>query len=196
MENSEKNLSAQESLEIIQQMIMKTKSSLSDNSRYFLLWGWLSIFASIGDYLIIKFCFTNYHFLIWFMLPLIGIPISIYYSKKYNERVNSHLSDFISILWTGFGITSLIIFGLIFINYNFPILQIFLLFIGFCIFVTGRVIKFTPLTVGAIFCWICAIVCSFTYNMPEQLLIYAASIIVGYLIPGYILKNKYKKNNV
>jgi hypothetical protein len=195
METNEKKLTVEESIEIIQQMISNTKTSLSDNSIYFLMWGWLSIVASLGNIILLKTSVGNYSYYIWFLLPLVGIPLSIYYKKRNPDKTETYLGFFIQMLWTGAGITSMVMFVLMFFVY-FPILLMFLLLIGTIVFVSGTVMKFKPLIAGAIFFWIGAICCAFFKNSSEQLLIYAISIFLGYIIPGYMLKFQYKKRHV
>ncbi|MEI9958066.1 MAG: hypothetical protein WDM90_17580 [Ferruginibacter sp.] len=47
----EENFSPQESLQLIQSMIAKTKRDMSDNSIHFLLWGWVTFVACIGQFI-------------------------------------------------------------------------------------------------------------------------------------------------
>ena len=195
METNEKKLTAQESIEIIQQMISNTKTSLSDNSYYFLMWGWLSIAASIGNIVLLKTSIGNYSYNIWFLLPLLGIPLSIYHKKRNPDKTETYLGFFIQMLWTGVGITSMVMFALMFFVY-FPILLMFLLLLGTTIFITGAIMKYKPLIIGAILFWIGAICCAFLKNSSEQLIIYAISIFFGYIVPGYMLKSQYKKRHV
>ncbi|MFW6327987.1 MAG: hypothetical protein ACOC2F_06700, partial [Bacteroidota bacterium] len=62
-------------------------------------------------------------------------------------------------------------------------------------FVSGIMLKFTPLITGALFLagfslgsiWI---------HPNEQLLVYAAGIICGFIIPGYILRASKDKHHV
>ncbi len=195
METNEKKLSAEESIQLIQQMIINTKASLSDHSYYFLMWGWLSVIASLGGYFLMKTPIGPYSYFSWFLLPLVGIPLSIYHKNKNPETVESNLGFFIQQIWTGMGITSLIMFGLIFFVY-FPIFLVFLMLLGTVVFITGAVMKFKPLIAGAMFFWLSAIICAFLKDYPNQLLIYAIAIFLGYIVPGYILKSQYKKHNV
>jgi len=195
METNESKLTAEESLQIIQQMIVKTKESLSDSSYYFLLWGWLTIIASLGCYILLKTPVGHYAYFIWFLLPVAGIPFSMNYGYKHHDKAETHLGFFIQQIWTGMGITSIIMFALIFFV-NIPILLIFLLLIGTVVYITGAVMKFKPLIFGAIFFWACAVVCAFLKDSSYQLIIYAIAIFAGYIIPGYILKSKFKKSHV
>ena len=195
METNDKSLTAEESLKLIQQMINKTRSSLSDNSFYFLLWGWLSVIASLGNLIILKLELNPYFQFFWFIIPLVGIPVSIWYGYK-KPFVKTHIGDFISAIWNGIGIACFIVVILIFISNNLPILQLFLLIMGIGEFITGRIIKNTPLLIGAIIFWTGVVACSIFKSYTAQLLIYSISFIAGYIIPGYIIKYKSRKNHV
>ena len=48
----ESNFSPQDSLKLIQDMIDKTRQNMVDNSNQFLLWGWVSFAACIGEFLL------------------------------------------------------------------------------------------------------------------------------------------------
>jgi hypothetical protein len=65
------------------------------------------------------------------------------------------------------------------------------------LFLSGGALKFAPLIVGGIFCWICgaAAFCieKFCGQNIYLLLILAAAVLGGYIIPGYMLKLNNKK---
>ena len=48
----EQNFSAEESLQLIQSMIIKAKQHVSGRAIYFLLWGWAAFAACIGQFLL------------------------------------------------------------------------------------------------------------------------------------------------
>ena len=74
-------------------------------------------------------------------------------------------------------------------NYNF-----ILLFYGVPTFLSGIILKFRPLIIGGIVCWILALLSSFV-NFHYHSLIVALAVISAWIIPGYILKQKFKKEN-
>jgi hypothetical protein len=47
MDNQPETLSPEESLQVIRTMIEKAKTTVADNSFYFLLWGWLVFIAAL-----------------------------------------------------------------------------------------------------------------------------------------------------
>ncbi len=49
METNEKVLKPEESLQIIEKMINRTKENIHENSFYFLLWGWIVLLVNLGQ---------------------------------------------------------------------------------------------------------------------------------------------------
>lgn len=64
---------------------------------------------------------------------------------------------------------------------------------GMPTFLSGVILKFRPLIIGGICCWLLAIVSPFVDN-DFQLLLLATGVCAGWIIPGYILRNRFKKN--
>ncbi len=72
----------------------------------------------------------------------------------------------------------------------YPIL--FLLW-GWALFVSGGMVRFMPLMWGGVFNWAMGIF-AFYQSFEVQLLLIATSMIATYLIPGYMLRLKFKKD--
>src|SRR5690606_16992510 len=186
MESPDKNLSVQESLEIIAAMIRQAKDNIQKNSFYFLLWGWVVVLAHIGVFILLQ---TGYArpYLIW----LITIPaafISMYYGYR-SDKKRGHttiIGQIILWIWVSFGITilSLIYFGA---DINYQLNPLILLISAIPTLVSGVVMRFRPLILGGVLFWIAGIAC-FLAPMEFQNLIAAAAVVTGYLIPGYQLK--------
>jgi hypothetical protein len=64
-----------------------------------------------------------------------------------------------------------------------------LMLVGFPTFMSGIIIKFRPLIIGGICFWIFALLVNFSGPVLGPLGV-PLSMIAGYLIPGYMLKNK------
>ncbi|MFC2151616.1 hypothetical protein ACFLSE_03740 [Bacteroidota bacterium] len=193
MNNEEKVLKPEESLKIINDMISSAKSNFSDDSFYFLFWGWLAAIANIGEFVITHF--TNYPkpHLIWLLVFPGIIFTSIYgYVKSKKEKITSHLDKIHTYVWISFIISYFIIlfFGSK-LNYNIP--QLVFVLIASATFLSGLIIKFKPLIFGGILFWFGAIL---LFIFPDFYipLISAGFIILGFLVPGYMLKSYIKKN--
>jgi hypothetical protein len=61
-------------------------------------------------------------------------------------------------------------------------------------FLSGIILKFKPLVIGGISCWLLAVVSVFI-PMEYQLLCIAAAVIFAWIIPGYLLKANFKREN-
>jgi len=192
----EDNFSPQDSLQLIHSMINKTKANLRSNRIYFLLWGWVSFIAIIGQYVLKVALRYERHYLVW----LVTIPaavITIVYSMRTQKdhAVKTYVGESMSNLWTGIGI-SFFILSLIISSSNgrwnnaWPL---FILFYGLGTFVSGRILQFSPLVIGGIFNWALAIA-SIYVAFDYQLLLAATAILTSYIIPGHLLginKNNY-----
>lgn len=190
----EDNFSPQQSLELIRDMINKTKSNLGENRFYFLLWGWTSFVAIIGQFILKVLMEYEKHYLVW-LLTIPAVIMTVFYSaRKHNTPpVKTYVGESMSYLWTGIGI-SFFILGLIFTNSDagwnnaWPL---YILFYGLGTYVSGRILQFNPLIVGGIFNWVLAIISIFVH-FDYQLLIAAGAIMTSYIIPGHLLRDAKK----
>lgn len=190
METTDLNFSPQQSLQLIESMIAKTKANISDNRFYFLLWGWLTFTAIMFQYVFKVFVAYKHHYILTLVLPLVGMMISILYSRKNKRRiVRTYIGDSMRYLWTGLGISFFII-SLLFSQieggwlFCYPF---YILLYGLGTFVSGKIIQFKPLVVGGIFNWVLAAAAVF-FDFDSQMLFAAAAILTSYIIPGHLLK--------
>ena len=102
----QKNFSPQQSLQLIQTMIAKTRSNMSNNSNQFLLWGWVTFVAFIAQFILKHILQYEKHYLVW-LITFPTIFASIYLSKKQQKLVSTYLGDAMKYLWLGIGIAFL-----------------------------------------------------------------------------------------
>ena len=194
METNEKQLTEQESFEIIQSMITVAKSEAKADSFIFLLWGWLVFIASIAQFILAEMN-SEYNSTPWLLMPVGGVITVIYFiRKRKSEKVKTHVSDFIRYIWTAFGAAMIVI--MFFNSMNFmQVLPVIMCLYGIGLFLTGGAFKFKPLIWGGVFCWLCAIA-GFEVQNLYLLLILALAVLGGYIIPGYMLNRKNKTQHV
>jgi hypothetical protein len=190
-----KEFSPSDSLKLITSMIQQTKESVVDNSFYFLFWGWLSFVACIGEFLLATGFHYKHHYIVWFLMPIGGIITGIYQSRmKKKEQIRTVLSDSIGHLWSGIG---LLFFAIFFINmkigWDFAFVQYILLY-ATGTFITGRMMKFTPLVIGGLSNFVIAFFAT-DYNMVYQSLFAGIALLLSYIIPGHMLQAQFKKRN-
>ena len=192
---SNKELSKDESLQLITDMIGQAKRNVAKGgSFYFLIWGWVVLFANLGHYLIAKFDWYDYPYIVW-VLTIPAAVLSIVHGAKEDKkaRVKSHLDRLYSMIWFAVFVGVMII--LIFmedVNYNLN--AIILTFAGIGTFISGYALRFTPLIMGGVALWVASVV-AFNFNPLDQYLVAAVGILAGYLIPGYLLR-KAESGNV
>lgn len=189
----EDSLSPQQSIDLIQSMIQKTKNAAADSSVFFLLWGWVVFIACLLQYFLKNIIHYERHYYAW-LLILFGVAGSIYFGSKQSktEMVKTYISEGVEQLWMGIGI-SFFLLGFIFAKIGYEhSFSFYILLYGIGCFVTGRLIKFNPLIWGGIGAWLLAILSAYLeYN--ANILLTAASILISYIIPGYLLRIQYKK---
>lgn len=187
---SEKEISQEESLKIISDMIGQAKSNLAKGgSFYFLLWGFVVAIANLSAYYLVVVVNYPKPYIVWLIMIPAGIA-TIVYSVRHKKRakVHGHLDKIYGQMWLGVFVCIMI--TLVFMN-KIEMQQnaIILLITGLATFVSGRMLNFTPLVLGGIALWI-ASVFAFTVSPVEQNLVAGIAIIVGYVIPGFLLRRE------
>jgi uncharacterized protein with PQ loop repeat len=207
-------MTEQESLRLISEMIHKAKNSYHDSGLGPILWGSVITLCSIVTWLQIHFDF-ELPFDIWILTLVAVVPqILIVRKEKKQRKARRYDESMMDYVWTCFGIS---IFLLIFINANViaklnPVFEkysqvtgsspefdygsfitsFFLLLYGIPTIITGGCQKLKPMLWGGIVCWVCCVISVFT-KIETDMLLTALAAICAWLIPGIILRNRYKK---
>ena len=215
----EKNITEQESLQIISQMIARAKYSFHENGTSAILWG--SVIAVCG---FVRFAELQWQFSIGFSIWLLTffaiVPqvfISIRESRQ--RKVINHNEAAMNAIWMVYGISILaLVFYFSFVpgvsdrilasqgvriteqtaagqNLPFHIFipsqgSLLLLLYAMPTLATGIVQKFRPMIIAAVLCYLFFIVSCFVPSAYDMLLNGLAGI-VNWLIPGLILRRKY-----
>jgi len=177
-------------------MINKTKVSIRQGSFHLLFWGWLLIVCSLSAWLLANY--TSYGSPLLCVVPgytgcfcindlwvcktgvrKLFTPMPICY-------ICGHGSDFL------LAATVLSLFRRKAMQTVTPYI---LLLAGFPTFLSGFIIKFRPLIAGGICFWIIALLVHFAGPSLAPLGTPVA-MLIGYLIPGYMLKNKVNHDKV
>jgi hypothetical protein len=195
MENEEKMMTGEESLRIISEMINKTKVNLHQGSFHLLFWGWLIFACSVSEYLLMKFTgFTHSYYVWFFVIP--GSLVSMIYGFVTGKKAKVHTyADMLYYrTWMGFLFSGIVLF-IIHSKSLETVSPYILLLAGFPTFVSGFIIRFKPLIFGGLCFWIIALVVSFADPSVSPLGMPIA-VLIGYLIPGYMLKYKVNHDTV
>jgi hypothetical protein len=188
----EKDFSPEASIALIQAMIGKTKTNISNNSFYYIFWGWLVFTAALVQYISIKVDYP-YGSNIWLLMP-IGAVVTIIYSIKNrrNKIVKTHIDGFLKYLWIGFGLAlflTLVSMGIHGVKTTYFFLMVLY---GLVTFIAGGVLAFPPLVFGGLCSLTCAVLSVFL-NDENQLLCIALALLLSYIVPGHLLALKHKQ---
>ena len=169
---------------------------MSDNSIYFLVWGWLTFFASTGQFALKNIFHYEKHYLVW-LVVIIGIIFTIYQGRKEEKtsRATTYIDDSIKHLWSGMAF-SFFVLGMILtkLGWETAVFPFFIMLYGLGTFVSGSIIRFKPLIIGGILAWALAIGSTFV-SYDYQMLFGAAAILISYIIPAYMLRSRNKTVN-
>jgi len=204
MENSSKTFTPEESLRLIEKYISNYRKNYRSDSFYFLLWGWVITIASLSHFTILRVLLSQAEYdlinmvsaLNWSLFVIIGFVLQYYHISRMSgdQLKRSHLDKFISTLWQSAGGVILLV-ALISVKLGEYPTPFVLSVAGLATFITGRMIRFNPLKFGGIVFFIFAVVAAFVVN-EYQLLVNAVAIFLGYIIPGYLLRNTKYVNHV
>jgi hypothetical protein len=195
---NEDAFSKEQSLEIIHKMISNAKSNITDNGIGWLLWGSLIFLASVATYILIE---LNYHdlFVAWNIFGVISIVLLAYdfLVKKKKKLVRTYIDDLLHLVDIGFVISLFIIIFSMNVstspNAGFGYL---LMIYAFLMLLQGGALKFKPLMIGAVVNWIGAIAIFINKEFKYDMLIQAAAVFIGYIIPGLLLRAKHRGNKL
>ena len=198
-EKSEEQFSPQQSFAIIQQMIDTAKNQFSENGYLYLLWGWVVLICSVAQFVLLTIFRYPYHYMVW-MLTWVVFIYQIFYliKEKRKSRVRTYADKIIGFVWIVFVIL-MFLFGFLFgnelgNNYYKVMSPCFLALYGMPTFLSGIILRFKPLILGGIGCWLLSIIALYV-PYDYQLLLVPAAMIVAWIVPGYLMRAKYKKAN-
>src|SRR5690242_19102169 len=109
MDQPEDRLEHEESLRIIDSMIASARNQLTENGHLYLLWGWIVLICSIGQYLMQYVLKVNYYWAIWFLTWAALIYQVLYIRRKRKaKRVYTYADGIVKYVWIVFAILMLL----------------------------------------------------------------------------------------
>ncbi len=189
-------LSGKESLDLITSMINKAKGRITETGVFYLLWGWLIFICCIVQFVGLHFFNYVNSYYIWYF-TWIFVILQFFYIRKQKKliRVKTYTDEINGFVWLAFFICIvLVIFISIHFKYYEIIYPLILVMYGMPTFLSGIILKFRPLIMGGACCWVFSFLSVFI-TPDYQTLFIAAGVIAAWIIPGYILKQNFKKEN-
>ena len=196
METQNKVFTPEESMRLITQSLSNFKKNYREKSKYTLLWGWVVMLASFTHFGLLKYLLYTENYdqimlasiLNWCIAALTGYGIQLILVRKSRKKDStlSHLDRFYIILWRATAI-GIVVISFLSIRFSINPPPFIFAITGLATLASGWVIRFRPLILGGISFFVFSIITAYITN-EYQLLISALAIILGYLIPGYLLR--------
>jgi len=185
----ENKLTEEDSLKLITKMISTAKGNVTQGSFHMLLWGWVVITVSISHFLLETFQVIKHPEIVWLaMIPTLVISLGVGFTRGRKNAVSTHLDNIYMWIWLGLTISvSLMIY---YVNGKWDIISsMVLMMAGYATFLSGKLIKFKPMVYGGIAFWMWSLIAYFA-GFYYGLLIIAAAIFTGYVVPGLMLRKR------
>lgn len=191
----DQQMTNEQSMAIIQQMIAQAKTNITDSGFGWLLWGTLIFLTCVSTYIFIDIGSENI-FLGWNIFGLVTIILLTYDMIKHKKKqARTYIDDLLKLVDIGF----IICLFTIIISINVAVspnsgFGFFLMIFAFLMLIKGGVVKSNSLMIGAVVNWAGAIAIFINKEFRYDMLIMAAAVLIGYIIPGLQLRSKYRKS--
>ena len=189
----EQPFNEQNSLQLIESMINKAKNNFSESGTLYLLWGIVVFICSMVQFVAIHFYDYQNAYYIWFLTWVVVIYQVVFLSRRAKqEKVKTYTADILKYVWICFAASMfLFIFILQYQKAYYSINPAILVLYGLPTFLSGVILKFPPLVAGGIACWGLSFASVFV-PYDYQLLFICAAVLIAWIIPGMLLRKKFK----
>lgn len=190
-----------EELDMIVRMrneVMSRKELTGEN--LFLAWGYPTVIVLLLEFAALMLWNEDWCSWLWVGIPLIGIPLMIYFLNEDYERTHRRTLDqnVILMMWIFIGFACCLggaamgIAG-VFQQGFFALLS---LLCGMGCFMTGIILHFRPKTICGIMASVLSVVPLFFQGdqWPWQLLVTAITVVISLIIPGHLFR-RFVKNS-
>ena len=191
-----------EELDMIARMrneVMSRKELIGEN--LFLAWGYPTVIVLLLEFAALMLWNEDWCSWLWVGIPLIGIPLMIYFLNEDYERAHRRTLDqnVILMMWIFIGFACCLggaamgIAG-VFQQGFFALLS---LLCGMGCFMTGIILHFRPKTICGIIASVLSVVPLFFQGdqWPWQLLVTAITVVISLIIPGHLFRRYVRRHN-
>jgi hypothetical protein len=194
------HIEAKENLDLIKQMIEKTKQSHAESWRFFLLWGYMVILGILGMQALVFLKMFGLIWLNWVVFMGIGAVLQIVMVvrqersrqvRTFVDAAVAHLGSAcgVAFLFTGFVLPMLDVYPVGAISIMVSVVA------GVAVFVLGGIYEEPFIKWCGVAWWLGALGMVFIHWHYRSLVV-AFLVVIGYLAPGYFLHSRYKKGEL
>jgi hypothetical protein len=188
----EKQLTEQESLQLIGRMIYQAKNYYYESGLGGLLYGFSVLVCSglayLRDTQVIAFPFQPFYLFI----PVFFAQAWLQWNEEKKKKAKTFTDEAVDYVWMGFFISALAAWCGAFAGLQYSIVSIIIFLMAFAAYVTGSLTKFRYHIVAAFICWALAIA-SFFMQDPGVYLLLATAAVLVWIVPGFILNAHFRK---
>lgn len=194
METNE--MTPEKSLQLITDAITRSRRDFEKNAGTpMVLWGTLVLLFSVAVWLLLTLTDNPYWNSLWFVLPLVGWPLSAFVLKnKCVVGAKNFINDLLAQIWTVFGIFATVLAVIFVFVAPQYIAHYISVLMGFAAAMTGVVLKNKYYTLCGL---LTGIGCPLAFCLLEGYavtLIFALVALIDLLIPGIQMNRKAAKN--
>jgi hypothetical protein len=178
----------QESLRILSDMVALTRARIrKGDGALFLVYGYISIIAALLQAAIMQLPeYAQFAPASWFLM-IFGWIYQNRWKKKRSADTEpaTYIDKLIAQVW--YAVMASYFVSLFVLAAKGSVLYFVLLMIlAIAIYLTGWILRFTPLKAGAAFAIVCAVITLFV-PVAESLLVFALAMLGGYVVPGHLI---------
>jgi len=187
-----KEMTAQESLQLITESFNKSRKDILRNSaKHLILWGTLLTAISLAIYLLWHFTGKPQWNFLWFAMPVIGYPFAALIGKNSVAIPQNEVSKMLGGVWSVFGAFAITLSAIAVFLVPMNITLIIVIILGLAECFSGVLLKNWPIIVAGFLLGIGGAVFALLVKSEAQLLIFTLGGVL-LLVTGMIMKLQYK----
>jgi hypothetical protein len=187
-----KEMTAQESLQLISESLNKSRNDILRNSaKYFVLWGILLTATSLAIYLLWHFTGKPQWNFLWFAMPVIGYPLATLVGKSNAPIPQNEVSKMLGGVWSVFGAFSLALSAIAVFVVPMHVTLIIVIILGLAECISGVMLKNWPIIIAGFLLGVGGAIFALLVRNEAQILIFTLGGVL-LLVTGIIMKLQYK----
>ena len=187
-----KEMTAQESLQLISESFNKSRNDILRNSaKYFVLWGILLTATSLAIYLLWHFTGKPQWNFLWFAMPVIGYPLAALVGKSNAPIPQNEVSKMLGGVWSVFGTFSLVLSAIAVFVVPMHVTLIIVIILGLAECISGVLLKNWPIIIAGFLLGVGGAIFALLVRNEAQILIFTLGGVL-LLVTGIIMKLQYK----
>ncbi len=187
-----KEMTAQESLQLISESLNKSRNDILRNSaKYFVLWGILLTATSLAIYLLWHFTGKPQWNFLWFAMPVIGYPLAAMVGKNNAPIPQNEVSKMLGGVWSVFGTFSLALSAIAVFVVPMHVTLIIVIILGLAECISGVLLKNWPIIIAGFLLGVGGAIFALLVRNEAQILIFTLGGVL-LLVTGIIMKLQYK----